>query len=373
MKNLFFYLLLFLANYVTFAQKNVIPLPADSGIATAGNYFYYALPKTAFKIDVVVNKTTQMKGYYAEYAEKLLGLTNIIKQNRIYYQLQSVNVQPITLSDENYQYAVELSNYQMKNNFLAQLYTQRDTARQVPFVGSFTVQNSPIPDFFRYYSDLSYVEKSNNYVETQIVDGVVRQVPASTTQKITKTNDQKADEAADFIAKIRDDRYSLLIGSQEVPYSKEAIEELVNQLNELEKNYIQLFTGFTLNDKIHYSFIVSPLDTSNLNMHIFSVSEKTGFSTCTASNNETENYYLNLKPQFSNQKWSEFAAQRKSLKKYKDNNGYRLRQAIPTYISLYQGNQELYSLGIFDVYQFGKIETLPAGQTIDISKYVIIF
>ena len=35
--------------------------------------FYYALPRTFIKIDVVVNKTEQIKGPYAEFAEKYLG------------------------------------------------------------------------------------------------------------------------------------------------------------------------------------------------------------------------------------------------------------------------------------------------------------
>ncbi|MCK9339703.1 MAG: DUF4831 family protein [Bacteroidales bacterium] len=366
--------LIVLSSLFSFSQKNVVPLPADSGMATTGNYFYYALPKTAFKVDVVVNKTTQMKGYYGEYAEKLLGLTNIIKQNKTYFELKSVHIESIILPDENFQYAVELSNCQVKNGALAQIYAYRDSLSQQVTESSYTVQTTAIPDFFRYYSDLSYMDKENSYVETQIIDGVVRQVPATTTQKVTKTDEQKALQAADFIAKIRDDRYAILTGEQEVAYSKEAIEELVNQLNNLEKNYIQLFTGFTINDEIHYSWVVSPLDTSDLRLSLFSVSEKSGFSTCTKSAKDDENYYLNIKPQFSYQKCQDFAAERKSLKKYKDNNGYRIRQAVPCSVSIEQGKNTIFNSGIYSIYQFGKIETLPIRQdNWDICKYMIIF
>lgn len=366
--------LIVLSSLFSFSQKNVVPLPADSGMATTGNYFYYALPKTAFKVDVVVNKTTQMKGYYGEYAEKLLGLTNIIKQNKTYFELKSVHIESIILPDENFQFAVELSNCQVKNGALAQIYAYRDSLSQQVTESSYTVQTTAIPDFFRYYSDLSYMDKENSYVETQIIDGVVRQVPATTTQKVTKTDEQKALQAADFIAKIRDDRYAILTGEQEVAYSKEAIEELVNQLNNLEKNYIQLFTGFTINDEIHYSWVVSPLDTSDLRLSLFSVSEKSGFSTCTKSAKDDENYYLNIKPQFSYQKCQDFAAERKSLKKYKDNNGYRIRQAVPCSVSIEQGKNTIFNSGIYSIYQFGKIETLPIRQdNWDICKYMIIF
>lgn len=373
MKYLSVTILLSLLSFMTFAQLSVVQLPADSGIATENNYFYYNLPKTAFKVDVVVNKTTQIKGHYAEYAEKLLSLKNIIKQNNTSFQLKSVRIEPITVPDCNYLYAVELSKKQVSNGFLAQLYANHK-AVEIPFDTSYTTTNCTIPDFFRFYSDLSYTEKENNYVETQIVDGVVRQVPASTTQKVSKSDEQKAHEAADYIAKIRTDRYDVMTGAQEVPYSKDAIELLVKQLNELEKNYIQLFSGFELNEDIHYTFVVSPLDTSDTKISLFSISGKNGLSTCTISANDNENYYLNLKPQTSPQKWNDFTAQRQSSKKYKANNGYRIRQAVSTYITVSQGKNELFPLGFYPVYQFGKIEILPSGQdNVDISKFMIIY
>ncbi|HPT52521.1 MAG TPA: hypothetical protein PK740_04490, partial [Bacteroidales bacterium] len=66
--------------------------------------------------------------------------------------------------------------------------------------------------------------------------------------------------------------------------------------------------------------------------------------------------------------------ERKSLKKYKDNNGYRIRQAVPCSVSIEQGTNTIFNSGIYSIYQFGKIENLPILQdNWDICKFMIIF
>ena len=84
------------------AQKSVVKLPVDTDYVFGTDYFIYALPQTAFQIDVVVTQNREMKGIYSDYASKLLGLNNIVSQDRITYALKSVSVTPVTLPDEEY-------------------------------------------------------------------------------------------------------------------------------------------------------------------------------------------------------------------------------------------------------------------------------
>ena len=90
MKRIFIAGLLLLSAFSVFAQKKVTPLPLDSGFQFKQNYFFYALPQTAFKMNVAVARTHEMAGIYADYAEKLLGLTNVITQDKIVYSLKSI-------------------------------------------------------------------------------------------------------------------------------------------------------------------------------------------------------------------------------------------------------------------------------------------
>lgn len=371
-KRFFLVICVFFFSYVAVAQQKVMPLPVDSGTVLGGDYFFYALPKTAFQVDVVVERNREVKGIYSEYASKLLGLTHSIAQNKTSYSLKSVSLRDVTVLDEGHQYAVELSANQQKQHYLSTLYDNAMVAAADTSVcSSYVVSESSIPDFYRYYSDLSYAELENSYVETQIVDGVVRQVPASHVQKVTKSNEQKAQEAADMVAKIRTDRYELLTGSQEVAYEAAALEMMISKLDELEKNYLGLFTGFTVTEEIHYSFTIVPSRANTL-IPAFSVSPTTGFAAVGGSSNDT--YYLYLTPQYSNDNWNKFMAEREKGKKYQAPQGYRIRRPVPTEVSLDYQNKEVYSFGNHDVYQFGKVETLPQGNDdFDISKFVILY
>ena len=51
---------------------------------------------------------------------------------------------------------------------------------------------------------------------------------------VTKTSQQRAEEAADYILKFRMKRYELITASQEIAYSKEAIEYMNEQLVKME-------------------------------------------------------------------------------------------------------------------------------------------
>ena len=352
------------------AQKLVTKLPVDSGFVFGSDYFIYALPQTAFQIDVVVTQNREMKGIYSDYASSLLGLNHIVSQNRTTYELKSVSVKPVTLPDEDYVYAVELSPAQKKDLFLNKLYENQVASvkdAEAP-VQDFGIE--PIPDFFRYYSDLAYIEQANNYTETQIVDGVVRQVPASRVSKVTKTNEQKAQEAADMIDKIRKDRYALLAGEQEVAYQPATFSQMIDNLNELEKNYIGLFAGFTLSDEVHYQVVVAP---GQMNITpAFSFTTANGFSE--AAGTAADTYYLVVSPQYSLDPVAAFAGERANGKKYVEPTGYRIRRPVPSDVSLNLGHKTVYSVGTCNVYQFGKIETLPAGNDgFDIAKFAVIY
>ena len=352
------------------AQRLVTQLPVDSDFVFGSEYFIYALPQTAFQIDVVVTQNREVKGIYSDYAAKLLGLNNIITQNRTTYSIKSVTVTPVIVPDEDYVYAVELSAAQKKNHFLNKLYENQVTALQNAEYPTQDFATQPIPDFFRFYSDLAYTEQENNYVETQIVDGVVRQVPASRVQKVTKTNDQKAQEAADMIDKIRKDRYALLTGEQEVAYQPDALARMVDELNELEKNYIGLFAGFTVSDEVHCQVIVSP---GQVNITpAFSFTTNGGFSADAASAADT--YYLTMAPQYSTGPVSAFVNERKNGKKYVEPKGYRIRRPMPCDVTLNHGHDVVFSVGTCPVFQFGKIESLPVGNDdFDIANFVVIY
>jgi hypothetical protein len=196
------------------------------------------------------------------------------------------------------------------------------------------------------------------YTETKIIDGVVTQIPVTQTKTTTKTLPQQAQEAVNLIEKIRNDRYALITFSQEVTLSKEAFEYLVNQLDEMEKKYLEMFTGITVFEDIHETFVVYPDNESAL-LPLCTVTPTGGFSASMCKTN-AYNYYLRCTSQAPVALQANFNEILATKPKYKANTGYQIRKAVPVLVSLVQNDRDE-MLGIFPIYQFGLLEALPVG------------
>ena len=82
MKKIFFLILISsLATTGLFAQKKVVPLPVDSAFAFGKEYVVYALPKTAFQVEVTLTLSHEFEGIYSQYAAELLNLPHVITQD----------------------------------------------------------------------------------------------------------------------------------------------------------------------------------------------------------------------------------------------------------------------------------------------------
>jgi hypothetical protein len=370
-KKTFSIFLIFSVLFNVYSQKAVYQLPINSQTAITNPTFFYTLPKTALKVDVVVTKISNLKGLYADFAEKMLGVTNYCTENAVSYQLKKIAVTPFIVPDETLQFVVELSSSQIQNNFLQSLYANNAVS---DFQTTSKLEQSDeniLPDFFNNYADVILQQTYETYTETKIIDGVVTQVPVTQTKITTKTLAQQAQEAADFIEKIRNDRYTILSFSQEVTLSKDAFEYLVNQLNELEKKYLELFTGITVFEDTHETFVVYPDSETEL-LSLCSVTPTAGFSKSMCKTN-AYNYYLNCRTQTSAEQQVNFYKTVAAKSKYKQNTGYTIRKAAPVIVSLVQGDRnEL--LGVFPIYQFGLLETLPANlDSFAIGKWGYIY
>jgi len=369
-KMLSLFLVLFIFQNL-YSQKAVYQLPVNSATTITNPTFFYALPKTAFKVDAVVTKTSNMKGLYADFAEKMLGITNYCKENTTSYELKKISITTFTVPDNTLQFVAELSMKQMNDNFLSSLYSNSATTNFHTASKSEQPQEDILPDFFKNYADVILQQTYETYTETKIIDGVVTQVPVTQTKVSTKSLSQQAQEAASFIEKIREDRYAILSFSQEVTLTKEAFKYLVNQLNKLEKNYLELFTGITVLEDIHETLVVYP-DSETALLPLCSVSPSTGFSS-SISAASANNLYLKCSPQLTADMKTNFNETIATNPKYKKNTGYRIRKAVPVFVSLVQGNKDEL-LGIFPLYQFGLLETLPANlDSFEIGKWGYIY
>ncbi len=370
MKKIGILIVLISAFIIGFSQKKVIQLPADSTFVPKNEHFVYFLPKTAIKVIVTVNKNQEIKGIYSDYAEKLLGVSNVFTQSRTYYTISKIEVQDFQIPDTKYQFLVELSKKQVQSDFYYQVLLKNQNFKNdsKPYIND---TSDPIPFFLKYYSDVKLQEKEESYVETRIVDGVLTQVPVSKTKTITKSLDQQAQEAADFISKIRKDRYNVFTASHEVAFTKESLEYMISNLDQLEKNYLELFTGTTLVQSEKYEIMIMPEDLSNLDLPVFSFSENDGLVPVDLKNKD-QIYTIHLTPQVPIQqinKQESYWSKESSPKK-----GYQYREAVPYEIALTNKHIKTHYFGIFPFYQFSLLRTLPCGSDqFMISKFAFIY
>ena len=346
-----------------FSQKQVYPLPLDSTIKLSANHFYYQMPTTAIKVNVTVTKVREIKGYYADQAEKLLGLTNIISDNRTFYKLKNVSIETVRVPDTKFAFAVEPSSQQVKEQAYAKALLKSQAAQNDVFEETYSIQIKGIPDFFQNYANVNYTETEDAFVETKIINGVVTQVPANRTRLVNKSAEQKVQEAADRITQIRKERNSLIAGEQEVAYSKEALELMITQLNQAENDYLDLFRGIVLEDEIHYTLYVIP-EKDDTTLPLFSLDQNTGFI---ATTSVTEaNYSLLLTP-FNKTK----ATKHQDAKN--KNKGFCIRHPQALYIDLQHNYETVHHFGIYQMLQWGEIETLPVNLDPELEKVGFVF
>lgn len=346
-----------------FSQKQVYLLPLDSTVKLSANHFYYQMPTTAIKVNVTVSKVREIKGYYAEHAEKLLGLTNIISDNRTFYKLKNVSIETVRVPDAKSVFAVEPSPQQVKEQAYAKALLKSQVVNNEVFEETYSIQIKGIPDFFKNYANVNYTETEDAFVETKIINGVVTQVPANRTRLVNKSAEQKVQEAADRITQIRKERNSLIAGEQEVPYSKEALELMITQLNQAENNYLDLFRGIVLEDEIHYTLYVIP-EKDDTTLPLFSLDQNTGFIPTNSAT--AANYSLLLTP-FNKTK----ATKNQDVKS--KNKGFSVRHPQAVYIDLQHNYETVHHFGIYQLLQWGDIQTLPANMDPELEEVGFVF
>jgi len=205
---------------VTVAQTQVV----KRSIAQSNNYgVNYFLPKSMLEIRARVAKIEKKAGPYYKYAEKFLGITDIVKENQTYYELEGVEVFSRGVPDKEKSYLVELKS--------------KTTA---PFV---------------YLTESGLICTINaEYVPEEIPSTEIEQVRPSSklsaenlfTEEYMQAGStaKMAEVAAKQIYKIRESRMDILTGnSDNAPRDGAALKLILEQLENQEKALVELFAG----------------------------------------------------------------------------------------------------------------------------------
>jgi hypothetical protein len=121
-----------------------------------------------------------------------------------------------------------------------------------------STEKDVFPEVFKYSADVNFFEKVDTIIRKVNIDTMTLERQYLKRTVVEKSPEQKAKEASDYIVKIKDNRFNLISGFQEVNYNRETLEYMDTQLKQMEKEYLKLFTGISLHKTLTFSFVYTP-------------------------------------------------------------------------------------------------------------------
>ena len=368
MKRLSFFLFLagglLVSNGVIAQETNEIAQP---------DAFYYALPENYFEVKVKVQKETLYKGPLAEYAGVVTGIPFTVKENKVQYKILSIAVKVYARADKNQLYKLQKTGKQHYFKFLQSGLLNMECKGEIEEfwemgeiveigevgeIGKFSSnyrQNENVNRFSIYSADAVMERYDTTYIYEEI-DSVLVRVPNVTRSLVIKPTKRQAEDAMEKLEKIRETRWQLISGENEVDYSQLSV--MLAELQKMENDYLTLFSGMLESEEVEYTFIVCPTQ----KMDIFSI-PLFRFSTAdgiTEKEIGTVSYSLNFKSLDSQKELIEKIKSNTEKKKIDDSGKtvYYRQPQIYSVVLLENGKQSQ-AFGEYPVAQLGEVLSLP--------------
>jgi hypothetical protein len=227
----------------------------------------YSLPRSVVNVKVKAEKETFHPGPYAAYAEQLLGIKNVKTKPEVTWLIRDVEFDVFSEPDPEQSFKamgdvaslISLTS----DGCLAGINSGADLGKKEKVVTNKVGQPGNFDDnsYFQYYTDSPIYttgDSTNNYRPVKIPD------------------EQKMSKAAQRILECRRIQYEIAAGLiDEFHPDGEAYKISLNELKEIEKNYLSLFIGKSTYEKETFSFDYVP-KSGGKSEAIFRISDENG-------------------------------------------------------------------------------------------------
>lgn len=342
-------------------DASVTPLSGNKSLSDGS--LIYALPMTVVDIYVEAEKTIEKPGPYSDYAGDLLGLSNIISEEKEYWSIKNIVLNTHSEIDPSQYYIIQAvrqfeTNALMlrQSGLILDLSPERYNREEVLYENlnseseKIKVTDLGADEYFMSYKDTLYrlVKLDTSFIR----------LPYLVEKKQKLSTAQLAERAARQLMEIREGKHLILTGETNVFPQDEAA---INELNRLEKEYTELFTGRKASESKTFSFHIAPLkENRNKKVTLFRFSEQKGV--LTADQNEGIPVSVEFVPELKTDNINIIRKSQpvKSAQTY-DKLFYRIPDVVTVKISY--GDKVLKSTRRL-VYQFGEIVNLPSNYII---------
>ncbi len=244
-------------------QFRVTPLGKEP--AKVKEQYVYALPQTVLKVEVTVRELRSIPGPYWEYAEKYLGLKEVVKTKSSKWNIWDVNISQHGELDPQHFYSLNVMAGEMDEGSLLPYLEQGILLKGTETIHESVKGNglqSTSRDNYTRYEDLgvsnNFEERTETMYKTIVTDTAFVEVPVQRTVVEQKSSATKAKEAADFLLELRTRRFEMLTGEYEVFPDGEAMGASIQKLDQMEASYLSLFTGKTITRVVKRTWFIVP-------------------------------------------------------------------------------------------------------------------
>lgn len=259
-------------------SKSVVTPLSDKTTVSEGS-LVYGLPLTVVDVEIEAERLIKKPGPYSRFAGDLLGLTDVIKAENEFWSITGITVNTHEELDPEEFYVIEASTI-FQTNVLALKESGLILDLNPGLYNSFKGKDqSDLNDLnhlsiYDLGSDEYFQAKKDTLYRIVSVDTAFVRIPYLVEKKQKLPIDQLAEKAALRLMELRDGKHLILTGETNLfPQNEAAIKEI----NRLEKEYTELFTGKILKEKRVFNYQVIPgKDLTGKKLTLCQFSELTG-------------------------------------------------------------------------------------------------
>ncbi|MBU1369411.1 MAG: DUF4831 family protein [Bacteroidetes bacterium] len=226
---------------------------AKNGIPGQQEGFFYSLPQTVLKVDFILKKTNHTAGPYSSFATRMLGVEDFVQNDHTSYEIVDAIVGSVTEPDSKAVFFVRFDERAAKDA-ASIIFSQQPNGILLGAGDAVKAANSGVENIekllvnapdekrFSYYAERNLYRRIDTIIRNITIDTTIIKRPVLHASWVDRTPEQKARAAADYIQTIRESRYNLISGYQEINYGQTMV-YMDQQLKQLEEAYLSLFLG----------------------------------------------------------------------------------------------------------------------------------
>jgi Domain of unknown function (DUF4831) len=240
-------------------SKSVITPLSEKTIVSEGS-LVYGLPLTVVDVEIEAERVLEIPGPYSRFAADLLGLTDVIKSENEYWTISGITLNTHDELDPEEFYVIEASTL-FQTNVLAMKKSGllmdlnpglNNSSRDMDQEPQKDIGRSGIIDLG---SDEYFQERKDTLYRIVNVDTAFVRIPYLVEKRQKLSMDQLAEKAAIRLMELRDGKHLILTGETNLfPQDEAAIKEM----NRLEKEYTELFTGKIVKELRKFNYQIIP-------------------------------------------------------------------------------------------------------------------